>query len=164
MSIYCLVDKRYKNWVLLLSSIFFYSWGAPKFIFVILGTTFIDFFLVKLMYNSTGKVWRRLLLILSLSVNVGLLFYFKYSNFFIDNINVLLGSIGVKEIIWVKLILPIGISLYTFESLTCVIDVYRKVHAPLKNFWEYWEYQLYIILFQSSLRVLSFGIMRSPIR
>ncbi len=144
LSIYYLVDKRYKNWVLLLSSIFFYSWGAPKFIFVILGTTFVDFFLVGLMYRSERKALRRLLLVLSLSVNVGLLFYFKYSNFFIDNINVLLGGMGVKEIVWVKLILPIGISFYTFESLTYVIDVYRKVHAPLKNFW---EYQLYIILF-----------------
>jgi alginate O-acetyltransferase complex protein AlgI len=59
-------------------------------------------------------------------------------------VNVLLQGMGVKELIWVKLVLPIGISFYTFESLTYVIDVYRRVHAPLKNFW---EYQLYIILF-----------------
>jgi alginate O-acetyltransferase complex protein AlgI len=119
-------------------------WGAPKFIFVILGTTFVDYFFVRQLYYSEKKATRNLFLILSLSINLGLLFYFKYSNFFIENINVLLRGIGVKEIIWLKLVLPIGISFYTFESLTYVIDVYRRVHAPLKNFW---EYQLYIILF-----------------
>lgn len=144
LSLYFIVDKKYKNIILLLSSIFFYSWGAPKFIFVILGTTFVDYFFVRQLCESETKFKRNLFLILSLSINLGLLFYFKYCNFFIENINVILGGIGVKEIVWLKLVLPIGISFYTFESLTYVIDVYRRVHAPLKNFW---EYQLYIILF-----------------
>jgi alginate O-acetyltransferase complex protein AlgI len=144
LSLYFIADKKYKNIILLLSSIFFYSWGAPKFIFVILGTTFVDYFFVRLLHSSETKFKRNLFLILSLSINLGLLFYFKYSNFFIENINGILSGIGLKEIVWVKLLLPIGISFYTFESLTYVIDVYRRVHAPLKNFW---EYQLYIILF-----------------
>jgi alginate O-acetyltransferase complex protein AlgI len=144
LSLYFIADKKYKNIILLLSSIFFYSWGAPKFIFVILGTTFVDYFFVQKLYYSEKEFTRKLFLILSLSINLGLLFYFKYSNFFIENINVFLKGMGVKEIVWLKLVLPIGISFYTFESLTYVIDVYRRVHAPLKNFW---EYQLYIILF-----------------
>jgi alginate O-acetyltransferase complex protein AlgI len=144
LSLYFLVPRQFKNIVLLISSIFFYSWGAPKFIFVILGTTFVDYFFVRILHNSETKFKRNLFLILSLSTNLGLLFYFKYCNFFIENINVILGGIGVQEIVWLKLVLPIGISFYTFESLTYVIDVYRRVHAPLKNFW---EYQLYIILF-----------------
>lgn len=144
LSVYLLAAQKYKNGILLISSIFFYSWGAPKFIFVILITTFLDFFLVRKLYYTEKKNLRSVILILSLSLNLGLLFYFKYSNFFIENINFFLNGLGLKEIIWLKLVLPIGISFYTFESLTYVIDVYRRVHPPLKNFW---EYQLYIILF-----------------
>ncbi|HTB30622.1 MAG TPA: MBOAT family O-acyltransferase [Bacteroidia bacterium] len=143
--VYYLADKKYKNVVILLFSIFFYSWGAPKFIFVILGTTFLDFFLVKWMYNSSTRLHRRLLLTLSVSINLGLLFYFKYSGFFIENVNLALTHIFHAHALgWTKLVLPLGISFYTFETITYVVDVYRGVHKPLNNFW---NYQLYIILF-----------------
>ncbi len=142
--LYFLSPKKYKNIVLLFSSIVFYSWGAPKFIFVIIISTFLDFHLVRWMSQSESVRRRRLLLILSVSLNLGLLIYFKYSNFFIDNLNLVFGKVGIGEIVWLKLILPIGISFYTFETITYVVDVYRKVHKPLKNFW---DYQLYIILF-----------------
>ncbi len=144
LTFYFLADKKYKNIVLLLSSIVFYSWGAPKFIFAILATTTVDFYFVQLLHTSTTEKKRKLFLILSLFLNVGMLFYFKYCNFFIENVNVVLNSLGVKQVAWTKVILPIGISFYTFESLTYVIDVYRRVHKPLNNFW---DYQLYIILF-----------------
>lgn len=142
--IYFLIKKEFKNPFILISSILFYSWGAPKFIFVILATTTLDFYLVKLMDGSASKKMRNVLLVLSLSLNLGMLFYFKYCNFFVDNINVVLNAAGIKEIKWANVILPIGISFYTFESLTYVIDVYRKVHKPLNNFW---TYQTYITLF-----------------
>jgi len=141
---YYLVEKKYKNIVILIFSILFYSWGAPKFIFVILGTTFVDFHLVKWMDQAQSLIKRRLILTLSVSMNLGLLFYFKYSNFFIENVNSMLSIFGDKNIEWTKLVLPIGISFYTFETITYVVDVYRKIHKPLKNFW---DYQLYIILF-----------------
>ncbi len=141
---YYLVGKSYKNIVILVFSIFFYSWGAPKFIFVILATTFVDFHLVKWMDASENAFRRKCLLVLSLSINLGLLFYFKYSNFFIENVNALLHITGAGAIQWTKLILPIGISFYTFETITYVVDVYRKVHKPLHHFW---DYQTYIILF-----------------
>lgn len=142
--VYYVADKRYKNIIILIFSILFYSWGAPKFIFVILGTTLIDFHLVKWMSSVDDKLKRRLLLTLSVSINLGLLVYFKYSNFFIENVNSALSVFGGGQITWTKLLLPIGISFYTFETITYVVDVYRKVHKPLKNFW---DYQLYIILF-----------------
>ncbi|MBJ7427891.1 MAG: MBOAT family protein [Bacteroidia bacterium] len=138
------VGKKYKNAYLLFTSILFYSWGAPQFIFVILLTTVIDFFLVRKMDAMETMMGRKALLALSLSINIGLLVYFKYANFFIENINAVTGYFGIAPIIWVKLLLPIGISFYTFETITYVIDVYRKVHKPLRNFW---DYQLYIILF-----------------
>jgi len=142
--VYYFAPKQYKNIVILIFSIFFYSWGAPKFIFVILGTTFLDFHLVKWMSITQNQLRRRMVLALSVSMNIGLLFYFKYSNFFIENINSVLSIFGNKNIQWTKLVLPIGISFYTFETITYVVDVYRRVHKPLKNFW---DYQLYIILF-----------------
>lgn len=143
-TLYYLCPKKLKNIFLLLASVVFYMWGAPKFIFAILGTTTLDFFLVKIMHNASTDKKRKLFLILSLCLNVGMLFYFKYCNFFIENFNSALHLFTTKEIHWTKIILPIGISFYTFESLTYVIDVYRKEHKPLTNFW---HYQLYILLF-----------------
>ncbi len=137
---YHLTPNKFKNACILIFSIVFYAWGGPKFIFVILGTTFLDFFLVKAMYEAKTKGSKMRFLVLSLCLNVGLLFYFKYCNFFIDNINSLFGS----DIKWTKVLLPIGISFYTFESITYVVDVFRGIHKPLKNFW---SYQTYIILF-----------------
>lgn len=142
--LYYLAAEKYKNSIILAGSIFFYAWGAPKFIFVILGTTILDFYLVRWMHSASSKKLRLGLLCISLAVNLGLLFYFKYSNFFVENLNVFLEGAGMKPMSWVKLVLPIGISFYTFETLTYVIDVYRRVHKPLKKFW---DYQLYIILF-----------------
>ncbi len=142
--IYYLSPKRFKNITLLIGSIIFYSWGAPKFIFVIISITFIDFHLVKWMNNTSNENKRKALLIFSVMMNLGLLIYFKYSNFFIENVNIIIDGIGIREIQWIKLALPIGISFYTFETITYVVDVYRRVHKPLQNFW---DYQLYIILF-----------------
>jgi alginate O-acetyltransferase complex protein AlgI len=137
---YHLFPNKLKNGFILAFSIFFYSWGGPKFILAILATTFIDFFLVNAMHQAKQKSKKLQYLILSLCINLGLLFYFKYCNFFIDNFNSLLGL----DINFAKVILPIGISFYTFESLTYVVDVYKGVHKPLKSFW---QYQTYILLF-----------------
>ncbi len=142
--IYYLLPAAFKNKFILAASILFYAWGAPKFIFVLLGTTIVDFFVVQQMDKQQSKSLRTALLCASLCLNLGLLFYFKYSNFFIDNLNLVLHQLGVEQIKWASLVLPIGISFYTFETITYVVDVYRRVHKPLKNFW---DYQLYIILF-----------------
>lgn len=142
--LYHFTGKRFKNAFLLIASIIFYAWGAPRFIFVILGTTLLDFFLVSAMDKSENKKRRKLIMVFSICMNLGLLFYFKYCNFFVDNINAVLSLANIEPIKILDIILPIGISFYTFESLTYVIDVYRRVHKPLKNFW---HYQLYIILF-----------------
>jgi alginate O-acetyltransferase complex protein AlgI len=142
--IYHFCPKNYKNFVLLFFSVLFYSWGAPKFICVILITTFLDFHIVKLMSRFENLLQRRLMISLSVGINLGLLIYFKYSNFFIENVNAFLSLFGDKNIHWTYLVLPIGISFFTFESITYSVDVYRRVHKPLNNFW---DYQLYIILF-----------------
>ncbi len=144
LALYFICPNRLKNYFLLLASILFYSWGAPVFIFVILGTTALDFFLVKWMDRQIIKKKKILILVLSLCMNIGLLFYFKYFNFFIGNFNSLLHLFHARPMKALEVFLPIGISFYTFESLTYVIDVYRGDHKPLNNFL---HYQLYIILF-----------------
>src|SRR5688572_17824732 len=92
--IYIVLGKKYKNLFILLASIVFYAWGAPRFIFVILSTTLCDFFLVRLMHQAAEERTRKIFLFLSVSINLALLFYFKYLNFFIDNLNNFLSLTG----------------------------------------------------------------------
>ena len=77
----------------------------------------------------------------SIIINLGLLIYFKYANFFVENINYIFSFLGTSSISWAKIILPIGISFFTFQSLTYTVDVYRKVHPPLKNPFDFLCYQ-----------------------
>ena len=141
--IYFLLPSNFKNFFILVASIFFYVWGAPDFIVFVLASISIDYYLVKWLYISSGK---KKLVITSISVmiNVGLLAYFKYANFFVENINDILSIQGFKTIHWLKVALPIGISFFTFQKITYTIDVYRNVHAPLKKLT---DYAMYILMF-----------------
>lgn len=142
--VYYLLPRKLKNVFTLLASILFYAWGAPDFIFIVLGSIFIDFYLVDLLHKSTLLKARRILLALSVVLNVGMLAYFKYANFLVDNLNVLLGWFDLEPASWATVALPIGISFFTFQKLTYSVDVYRKVHAPLTRVW---DYSMYILMF-----------------
>lgn len=141
---YYLLPKKFKNIFALLASILFYAWGAPDFIFIVLGSILIDYYIVDIMHKSTLRKARRILLGISVVLNVGLLAYFKYANFLVDNFNVMLNWMGLEAAGWAHIVLPIGISFFTFQKLTYSVDVYRKVHAPLKKVW---DYALYILMF-----------------
>jgi alginate O-acetyltransferase complex protein AlgI len=141
--VYYLLPKSYKNYWLLAGSIFFYAWGAPKFVFVLLASTVIDYYIVRQLYRATQsnkKKW----LITSISLNLGLLAYFKYANFFADNVNTALSVFSIGSIPLPDVILPIGISFYTFQTLTYSIDIYRGNNKPLKSVS---DYVLYIMMF-----------------
>jgi len=142
--IYYLSPGKVKNAVVLLASLFFYAWGAPKFIFILVATIVIDFYLVKGIYNSKDERIRSLLLTLSLVLSVGILLYFKYANFFLDNISLLLSEIGMDSPHWTRIALPIGISFFTFQKITYAIDIYRKQTRPTRNVA---DYLLYVIMF-----------------
>jgi alginate O-acetyltransferase complex protein AlgI len=142
--IYHFIAKEYKNWFILLSSIYFFSWGAPTFVFVLVGVTILDFYLVKFLFESKTALRKRILLITSLTMNLGMLAYFKYANFFIENVNRFLYKQGFETIEWTKIALPIGISFFTFQSLTYAVDVYRNVHKPLEKLS---NYMLFIVAF-----------------
>lgn len=142
--VYFLVGKQLKNPVILLASIFFFSWGAPKFIFLLLATTAIDFFLVKWMSEQSDARKKKRILVASLALNIGLLAVFKYANFFVEGFNELLHQCGIQHIAWTEIALPIGISFFVFESITYALDVYRGDQKPLDSFF---NYLLYILLF-----------------
>lgn len=141
--LYYLAAVKYKNYIALAASIVFYAWGAPGFIFIVILSVILDFYIVKYMYLSNGRK-RRWLLGLSVLLNIGMLIYFKYSNFFVENVNGILKLLGMEAIHWTRIVLPIGISFFTFQKFTYGIDVYRGKHKPLDKVT---DLALYILLF-----------------
>jgi alginate O-acetyltransferase complex protein AlgI len=141
--LYYITPGKYKNYIILAASTFFYMWGAPRFVFVLFGSIALDFYLAHAIYNAPVER-KRWYLILSVVLNTSILLYFKYANFFIGNVNAVLASLGYTEIAWVKVALPIGISFFTFHELSYIIDVYRGVKPPLKKIT---DYAVYILLF-----------------
>lgn len=139
--LYHLVGNRLKNYVILGASVLFYAWGAPGFIFLVLASLIANFYIVKLLGSASN---RKLFVAISVLINIGLLAYFKYANFFIGNINYLIEKAGLSPVSWIDVALPIGISFFTFQSLTYTVDVYRKVHKPLDKLT---DYLLYILMF-----------------
>lgn len=144
LSVYFLSPTRFKNGVILLFSLFFYTWGAPKFVFVILSSIVVDYILSKKIYYSTNEKQRKNWLVFSILLNVSVLLYFKYSNFFVENFNSLLADFGFKQVGWTQVALPIGISFFTFHELSYIIDVFRGVNKPMKRLI---DYAVYILLF-----------------
>jgi len=142
MLVYVLLPKNAKNYWALLVSILFYAWGAPNFIYVVLATSLFDFYLVKGIYTTENQTRKKLFLATSLVLNLGLLAYFKYANFFIENVNAALGSLGVAQLAWTQVALPIGISFFTFQTLTYAIEVYRNEHPPFEKPTQYLLYKL----------------------
>jgi alginate O-acetyltransferase complex protein AlgI len=142
--VYALCPNKLRNYVLLVASILFYAWGAPRFVFVLLASTIIDFFMVQTMHRTVDKSLKKKWLAASIFLNLGLLIYFKYANFFVENLNEALLALGFQSAAWVKVALPIGISFYTFQTLTYSLDVYRGTHKPLKRVT---DYLLYITMF-----------------
>ena len=141
---YFLADPRYKNGIIVLFSLFFFMWGAPRFVVVIIASIIIDFYLSHKIYNSQDKR-RKLWLILSVCINISILLYFKYANFFVDNLHSVLLLFGARQSIhWSKVFLPIGISFFTFHELSYIIDVYRGINKPMKRIS---DYAVYILLF-----------------
>ena len=110
-----------KNFVLLIASLFFYFYGEPIYTFLMVGTILVNYIMGLLIGKFRGTVWARIFLWFSVIVSLGSLGFFKYSDFFISNINSLFNG----DIKLLELALPIGISFYTFQILSYTIDVYR---------------------------------------
>ena len=118
-----------KNLVLLLFSLVFYGWGEPKYVFLMIGTILMFWGCGLAIGYCKSQLWKRVWLIVSVVVSLGLLAIFKYADFFVDNFNALTGL----SVPLLKLALPVGISFYTFQSLSYTIDVYRGNVEVQKN-------------------------------
>ena len=126
-----------------LASFFFYGWWDWRYIFLLFISGLIDFLAGLGMAHYTHR--RKLLLLLSLTANLGILFSFKYLHFFTDSVNYLLGlahfpSLSYKEIPSFLAVLPVGISFYTFQSMSYTIDVYYQRLEPTKNILQFFSY------------------------
>ena len=120
--IYCLVPGSMKNGVILLGSVVFYAFGEPVYVFVIMASVVVNYFLSVVIGRRNKGFIRGLAFAVDITFNLGLLLLFKYTGFILENINRLAGTdISVPEIA-----LPLGISFYTFQILSYIIDVYKK--------------------------------------
>ncbi|MFC1678233.1 MBOAT family O-acyltransferase [Patescibacteria group bacterium] len=131
-----LKDQRSKKIVLLLSSYFFYSYWDYRFLTLILVSTLVDYYIGKKLVITNKEKERKRLLIISLVVNLGILGFFKYFNFFIDSANSAFGFLGLN-LSTLNIILPVGISFYTFQTLSYTIDIFRKKIEPAKSLLDF---------------------------
>ena len=145
--LYYLAGRRFNNWVLLLASIGFYAWGAPKFLFFLMASVLADFVVTGQMSRQTGTT-RRWLFWLSVILNLALLLYFKYMNFFADQFQAILGLIGSKPAAWTRIALPLGISFITFQKLSYTLEVHKKRQPVFRKLQ---DYALYIFMFPQLL-------------
>jgi len=130
--IYYLLHNRYKNIFLLLASLFFYAWGEPKFVVVMIASIFINYICGLLIAHAkikSGVLVNRLMLALTVVLNLSFLFYFKYYNFFISSLN----NIPVLNIPLKQIVLPIGISFFTFQGMSYTLDLYLGKIQLQKN-------------------------------
>ena len=130
LAVYFLTPRRGKNPVLLFSSLFFYGWGEPKLLLLMVFTIGVFYLCGLAIGKAQSRKMKKFWLLVSVVVSVGLLGLFKYADFFISSVNAVTG-LGLPLL---HLALPVGISFYTFQSLSYTIDVYRGKLRAEKSF------------------------------
>ena len=145
LAAYYACPARHRNLVALLASALFYAWGAPRFVIVLFVSGLIDYVLSRELPGDRGTPGRRKgVLALAVVLNIALLLYFKYANFFVAEMNAMLARFGGGAVPWAAVALPIGISFFTFQKVSYLVDVYRGVAQPARNAL---DYLLYVVLF-----------------
>ena len=143
-SIYWLLQKKklnYQNFFLIVSSYVFYGWWDVRFLILIFFSSFVDFFVGLMIGEAKKQKTKKKLLLISLFFNLTLLGVFKYFNFFIDNFVEAFSMFGEKiSFSRLEIILPVGISFYTFQTLSYTIDIYRGKLKPSKNIFAFFAY------------------------
>lgn len=134
---YFLIRTDLRNVFLLIMSLLFYAWGEPIYVFLMLGSIMMNYvgglLIERQRRKQTKIITEKTILALCIAGNLGLLLYFKYANFFINNLNAVLQYLTFDPITHPHVSLPIGISFFTFQAMSYVIDVYRKEADVLKN-------------------------------
>lgn len=128
--VYYVVPTRYKNMILLIGSFVFYAWGQHFYLLLLMLSIVVNYTFGRLIGERRAQ--RKPLLVLGLIYNFGLLVFFKYTNFFIENINALLTATHI-QIPTISVVMPLGISFYTFQVVSYLVDVYRGEQRPVKN-------------------------------
>ena len=138
---YYICPKKGRNLFLLIASLVFYAWGEPKYVFLMIFSILVNYIFGRLMDKNRGRQKRmKLLLVLSVVIDIGLLSVFKYTDFIITNVNAIFGS----SFDLLNIALPIGISFYTFQAMSYTIDVYRNDVRGQKNLI---DFGMYITMF-----------------
>lgn len=127
--LYFVVPDKAKNFVLLLSSLFFYGWGESKYVFLMLFIIVLGYVLGLLIEKYRNQLWGKVFLFLAVLIDVTVLGYFKYADFFIENVNMVTGL----QLPILRIALPIGISFFIFQILSYNIDVYKGTVAAQRN-------------------------------
>ncbi len=131
---YYLAPKRLRSAWITIGSFVFYGWWRPDFVLLMVASTLLDYtcgskITAAQARGENGRAW----VTLSCVANLGLLGYFKYANFGVETLNAALAAMGYKQVAWTAVVLPVGISFYTFQTMSYTIDVYRKVAPPARN-------------------------------
>lgn len=134
--IYFLLPSKYRNIVLLIFSLIFYFYGEPKYIWILILSCIMNYFFGLILEKNIDKRCSKLYLVIFIIINLGLLCYFKYINFFITNIN----NIFNTNINLLNVVMPIGISFFTFQTLGYIIDVYKRRVDASHNFIDFATY------------------------
>ncbi|MFI5093982.1 MAG: MBOAT family O-acyltransferase [Candidatus Acidiferrum sp.] len=144
--VYWRLNRRGQNFFLLFASYFFYGWWDWRFLALMIGSTTMDFLIAQKITPDRGDSHRKKWFIFSLLLNFSILGTFKYFNFFVDSFSATLATLGVHNIPMplIRIILPPGISFYTFQEVAYIVDVYKGRLEPAKSFV---EYGLFVSLF-----------------
>ncbi|MAG55445.1 MAG: membrane-bound O-acyltransferase family protein [Planctomycetes bacterium] len=140
LAVYFATPARFRTIPLVIASYAFYGWVRYDFCLIMLASTVLDWAVSRRLEVTTGGRARRLLVACSVAGNLGLLAWFKYKNFGIDSWNTVATSLDLPEITVGQLILPVGISFYTFQSLSYTIDVYRRTVPAERSFLTFAAY------------------------
>jgi alginate O-acetyltransferase complex protein AlgI len=133
--------QRWRNGVMVAASYFFYSWWDARFAVLMAVASFVDFVVALVLERTESPGRRKLVLTVSVSCQLGLLSYFKYAGFFMENAQALAGALGLHLTPFeTKVVLPVGISFYTFQTLSYVIEVYRRRVTPTHSLVDYMAY------------------------
>ena len=143
--LYYVLPYRFRRLLLLIASCIFYMAAIPKYIFILFGLITVDYFLGIAIGNEKKDSRRFWLLVISICTNLGTLIFFKYFNFFNENIALIAKFLDLNySPVILNILVPLGLSFHIFQSLSYVIEVYKKKYAPEKN---YLNYALYVMFF-----------------
>ncbi len=135
LPIYLLLPRRYKSSLLLVASYVFYGYWDWRFCSLLLVSTVADFFIGRALDQATDEAARKRWLMLSMTINLGILAFFKYFNFFADSFQTFVSPFGMQlDYLHLNIILPVGISFYTFQTMSYTIDIYRGKLRPTTSF------------------------------